>query len=1043
MRDYKSFVLTLLIWGGFSQNSIAQVVQTLVPVRPIVDSIQVVIDGDTIRYKKSYTTDIPLYHPEADSASRAEKQVYNVSDIYPESGIAATGSISRGIQVSSNASVSLQSSMYLKIKGNLSEDYTVSGVLTEKTSPLQPIGNTRRLNDFDRVLIRIAGPSLDASVGDIDLRQRNGQFGKLDRSIEGLEISAASANISMHTALGFGYGKYHLQELQGKDGKQGPYRLSGKNGEKFIIVLAGSETVKVDDKLLQRGQDDDYIIDYNAAEITFTQKRILSANSRISVEFEYVPDIYLASYSFGKQLLSTGFSLGEQAQSPFFLSASWVEVKDDSRNPLGNVDRELLKDIFRPLADSTSSTSISSIRLDSLTGSYRLLDGGILEYAGEGLGDYSAEFSFVGLDRGNYRKVLNGMSEYFVFDTLTGEYSSDQLYFAPQSKTVLSLETGAEYGALSVSVDLGLSRVVNNLYASNSQVQTKQARDIYLSSSGAIMGVTLGDKYLEAGFTTHDAIESLEYYRRWQLKPRVAEEEHLNYGRVRLGKADKTVLIGDASRFERNGELVGQQLQVEAKTNPALPLSLAMKSLVTEHTGELSQQHHLEAGLVLGKLKSEARFSAEDETESILYPSNDHLAAGLGMTYSWSADHQFSLNYDQRRDYRLASGQGTVFLPDNYERWSDRRADWSTKYSFSDLLHSKGMLKFKYREHSRDSSSVTRYYLGTFKLSGTALSKRIRYQEDFLIDEEHIPKFDYHYVEVDTGYGDYSFDPFIGDYIPVSGGRFIRQRLFSDIEEQVRKYENKTRIEFIGKSYGKSGQPGIKGRISSEQRIKLQIDTGLRIQDQTLLALDLALRTGGQTLLQKLGYAGKLSENNSTLYTYGNEKSRFNHHELNSSLIFSPKSKMKLAMSYEGRERAVEYNPLAEEDWISYRPYLEHTYAFSPMQKIVLLIKYSQVEDLHLDQMYGEMYLLLNHYVKIRRRGRLDQKLALSRIEADVAGIPYSVFSGRQPGDNWKYTLNSSYIFSSRFQLNLNYSLQKRGLENLEQFMRIEGRTHF
>jgi hypothetical protein len=69
--------------------------------------------------------------------------------------------------------------------------------------------------------------------------------------------------------------------------------------------------------------------------------------------------------------------------------------------------------------------------------------------------------------------------------------------------------------------------------------------------------------------------------------------------------------------------------------------------------------------------------------------------------------------------------------------------------------------------------------------------------------------------------------------------------------------------------------------------------------------------------------------------------------------------------------------------------------------------------------------------------------MILSQISADVPAIPYSVFSGRQPGDNWKYSINSRYTFSSMFQISINYSIQKRGDNQNEQYLRLEGRTHF
>ena len=158
-------LIALVSIGGFTQEiqKQAPILQTGNILAP--DSLIMVINGDTLSYQRHYFIEYPPYLPGGDSLVAAKKAAASQSQT--ETGLAATGSVSRGIQVSSNASVSLQSSMYLKINGKLSEDYTVSGVLTEKTSPLQPIGNTRRLNDFDRVLVSVSGPALNAAVGDM------------------------------------------------------------------------------------------------------------------------------------------------------------------------------------------------------------------------------------------------------------------------------------------------------------------------------------------------------------------------------------------------------------------------------------------------------------------------------------------------------------------------------------------------------------------------------------------------------------------------------------------------------------------------------------------------------------------------------------------------------------------------------------------------------------------------------------------------------------------------------------------------------------
>ncbi|HEX8385343.1 MAG TPA: hypothetical protein VF576_04110, partial [Rubricoccaceae bacterium] len=81
-------------------------------------------------------------------------------------------------------------------------------------------------------------------------------------------------------------GVYRSQDLVAVEGVQGPYRLQGGAGETFVVV-PGSERVTLDGQTLVRGETADYTIDYATGEVTFTPNRLITAERRITVDFEY------------------------------------------------------------------------------------------------------------------------------------------------------------------------------------------------------------------------------------------------------------------------------------------------------------------------------------------------------------------------------------------------------------------------------------------------------------------------------------------------------------------------------------------------------------------------------------------------------------------------------------------------------------------------------------------------------------------------------------------------------------------------------------
>lgn len=88
------------------------------------------------------------------------------------------------------------------------------------------------------------------------------------KKLKGISLSSAfqvgkQTEVSSKGSFAISRGKFTEQTLPTKEGNQGPYRLQGNNGERFIIVLAGTEKVYFNGNLLKRGFDYDYVIDYN------------------------------------------------------------------------------------------------------------------------------------------------------------------------------------------------------------------------------------------------------------------------------------------------------------------------------------------------------------------------------------------------------------------------------------------------------------------------------------------------------------------------------------------------------------------------------------------------------------------------------------------------------------------------------------------------------------------------------------------------------------------------------------------------------------
>lgn len=316
------------------------------------------------------------------------------------------GSISRGLGLGNNQDLVLNAGFNLQLSGKLTDSIELLASMTDNNLPFQPDGYTQQLQDFDRVFIQLKTSKNRLIVGDFDLNRPNSYFLNYFKNVKGLSIEnqgqlGAKGYIRQRASLSAARGQFGRNVFLGREGNQGPYRLTGDAAGQFIVVLAGSERVYIDGELLKRGEQYDYVIDYNTADLIFTPNRIITNQSRIIVEFEYANQAYLrtiASYSAQYEQKNWDLSFhtyreGDSPNQPLFqeLNAEQRLFLRDAGEPTGP--------LFFPAATFTNfdGRQVRYKRIDSLGFSP------VYVYSiNPDSARYAVSFSLVGQGKGDY-----------------------------------------------------------------------------------------------------------------------------------------------------------------------------------------------------------------------------------------------------------------------------------------------------------------------------------------------------------------------------------------------------------------------------------------------------------------------------------------------------------------------------------------------------------------------------------------------------------------------------------------------------------------
>ncbi|WP_100614011.1 hypothetical protein [Confluentibacter citreus] len=251
-------------------------------------------------------------------------QPNEAKNFIPFDGLTTSGSILRGVTVGNNQNSVLRSELDLQISGKLNDKVSLRASIQDANIPLQQSGYSQRLDEFDQVFIELFSDTWSIRAGDIDLQNANSYFANFSKRVQGLFVNTKFGNEDSQTnvfaAGALVRGQFTRSQFTAQEGNQGPYKLQGQNGELFVLIVSGSETVYVNGVVVQRGENKDYIIDYNAGEIIFNSTFPITSEMRITVDYQFSERNYsrLVAYGGGRhesEKLSFGVSVYSESDS--------------------------------------------------------------------------------------------------------------------------------------------------------------------------------------------------------------------------------------------------------------------------------------------------------------------------------------------------------------------------------------------------------------------------------------------------------------------------------------------------------------------------------------------------------------------------------------------------------------------------------------------------------------------------------------------------------------------------------------------------------
>ena len=628
-----------------------------------------------------------LYNLQVRTDSSGNIQAYNLNSPFAQSNteyegesLNKSGYISRGLSFGNNQDVVVNSALNMQLSGQLTEGIKIKASITDNNIPIQPDGNTQQIQEFDKIFITLYNDNTSLTLGDFEIRKPRGYFLNSNKKVMGASLwqkinfkKDKDKSLEMSVAGAVAKGKFNRANINVQEGVQGPYQLRGANNETYIIILAGTEKVYIDGELLKRGENYDYTIDYNLAELSFTTHRLITKDSRVVVEYEYSDKNYAKFTVANSNLYTT-------KNSEFWLNIlSDHESKSQPINAdYSDEEKQILADAgddpFKAITYSFDSLGFAQNEVRYEMQSVNGYDSVFVYSIDENLAHYRVNFGFVGEGRGDYiqiRSSANGRVFQWVEPQAgahKGSYLPIKLLIAPKSQQMIT--TGAQINLktyTSINYELAMSNYDANTYSAKDQsndmawaykMNVKQDIITQDTSKNQLQLAFLMEN-VNQDFTAFERYRSVEFTRDWNVN-QLEGVGNQSYGANLFWKkrdwASATyqikMLKTDLDYFGLRNEIFSDFYHNKWKANASgswLKTDfLEGKSNFIRSNSDLSYQ--LIEGLSLGAKEKTEQNQWYNTGDSLLQNSYSFIELEAYSKYISKKENMFALSYIDRED---------------------------------------------------------------------------------------------------------------------------------------------------------------------------------------------------------------------------------------------------------------------------------------------------------------------------------------------------------------------------------------------------------